>query len=76
MARWAAEFHEDALSTGHREINGFRRVFNGDVYYIGPFGHLIWLYSGSEWFSDKAPAHCKTLKECVGLVASLAAELL
>jgi hypothetical protein len=27
----------------------------GDVYYVGPVGHIIHLYADGEWDSDKAP---------------------
>lgn len=36
---------------------GFERVedVQGDVYYVGPFGHIVWLSPHNEWYSDKAP---------------------
>lgn len=37
----------------------------GDVYYVGPFGHIIWLYPEGEWCGDKAPAACTSLEEYV-----------
>ena|SRR5271157_3909373 len=35
----------------------------GDVYYIGPEGQIIWLYSDSEWICDEAPADCGSLEK-------------
>lgn len=37
----------------------------GDVYYVGPFGHIIWLYEEGEWFADKAPPESSSLVEYV-----------
>ena len=37
----------------------------GDVYYLGPFGHIVWLFPEGEWFADKAPAECTSLEEYV-----------
>jgi hypothetical protein len=39
------------------EPSGFRVAegVQGDVYYVGPYGHIIRLYAGGEWDSDKAP---------------------
>ena len=36
--------------------SGFEVVadIQGDVYYVGPMGHIIHLYAGDEWDSDKA----------------------
>ena len=38
---------------------------DGDVYYVGPLGHIVWLYSEGEWCADKAPAACTSLEEYV-----------
>src|ERR1017187_10276062 len=35
----------------------------GDVYYIGPDGQIIWLYSDSEWICHEAPADCGSLEK-------------
>jgi hypothetical protein len=39
------------------EQSGFRGTqdVQGDVYYVGPYGHIIHLYADGEWDSDKAP---------------------
>jgi len=39
------------------EQNAFRvtQDVQGDVYYVGPYGHIIHLYASGEWNSDKAP---------------------
>ncbi|HXY78419.1 MAG TPA: hypothetical protein VEH47_06355 [Candidatus Acidoferrales bacterium] len=37
----------------------------GDVYYVGPFGHIVWLYPDGEWFADKAPVEYLSLEEYV-----------
>ena len=38
------------------ERSGFTvaQDIQGDVYYVGPMGHIIHLYAGDEWDSDKA----------------------
>ena len=36
-----------------------------DVYYVGPVGHIVWLYPQGEWSADKAPAECTSLEEYV-----------
>jgi hypothetical protein len=37
-------------------INGFSTTVDrqGDVYYTGPYGHIIWLFPDDTWYSDKA----------------------
>jgi hypothetical protein len=39
------------------ELSGFMvaQDIQGDVYYVGPVGHIIHLYADGEWDSDKAP---------------------
>lgn len=39
------------------ELSGFRVTQNvqGDVYCVGPYGHIIHLYASGEWNSDRAP---------------------
>ena len=39
------------------ERSGFKLAqdIQGDVYYVGPMGHIIHLYAGDEWDSGKAP---------------------
>ena len=38
------------------KLSGFTAQDVGrDVYYVGPYGHIIYLYAGGEWDSDKAP---------------------
>jgi hypothetical protein len=38
------------------ELSGFKVTQVGEhIYYIGPYGHIIYLYAGGEWCSDKAP---------------------
>ncbi|HKE24893.1 MAG TPA: hypothetical protein VKB88_21170 [Bryobacteraceae bacterium] len=27
----------------------------GEVYYVGPYGHIVWLSANNEWYADKAP---------------------
>jgi hypothetical protein len=35
--------------------SGFRRQdIQGDTYYVGPLGHIIYFYGDSTWSSDKA----------------------
>ena len=36
--------------------NGFLQAKDksGDVYYVGPLGHIIWLFADNTWHSDKA----------------------
>ena len=36
--------------------NGFSKAVDvkGDVYYVGPLGHIIWLFADGTWHSDKA----------------------
>jgi hypothetical protein len=51
----------------------FKEDADGDLYYVGPLGHIIHLYPGGEWDSDKAGA-CKSLEEYLSwLAARLAA---
>ncbi len=33
----------------------FTLDIQGDTYYVGPLGHIVYLYSGGDWDSDKAP---------------------
>jgi len=35
----------------------------GDVYYVGPLGHLIWLCASDYWFADKAPAEYTSIEQ-------------
>jgi hypothetical protein len=35
----------------------------GDRYYIGREGQLLWLYADGEWTCDKAPPDCNSLIE-------------
>jgi hypothetical protein len=51
--------------------NGFEFASDiaGDLYYVGPFCHIIHLYPGSEWDSDKAPTNLKSLEEYLAWLA-------
>lgn len=44
---------------------GFKmaRDCQGDVYYIGQEGQIIWLYGDSEWSGSAAPPGCSSLEE-------------
>ena len=51
----------------------FKEDADGDLYYVGPLGHIIHLYPKGEWGSDKAGG-CDSLEEYVlWLAARLAA---
>ena len=39
------------------KLSGFTaQDVGGDVYYVGPYGHIIYLYADGTWDSDKAGA--------------------
>jgi hypothetical protein len=53
VGRWGIKGtqEEEALL----KLSGFAaQDVGGDVYYVGPYGHIIYLYAGGEWDSDKA----------------------
>jgi hypothetical protein len=64
---WHYERAERGTEAEERYLadNGFEftRDAGGDLYYVGPFCHIIHLYAGNEWESDKAPEDCVTLEE-------------
>jgi hypothetical protein len=42
----------------------------GNIYYVGPLGHIIYLYPDGAWDSDKAPPSCTSLEEYIALLSA------
>jgi hypothetical protein len=34
-----------------------------DIYWVGPYGRILYLYEDGTWFCDTAPEKCTTLEE-------------
>ncbi len=52
----------------------FAEDAGGDLYYVGPLGHIVHLYPGNKWDSDRGGG-CQSLEEYVALLSAKVALL-
>ena len=66
--RWVARQPEKGSEVEERRLadSGFHYAEHADktdVYYLGPLGHIVHLYTDGTWGSDKCPASAASLEE-------------